>query len=49
MVGLESVSGSVQAGLTVGTVLAEAIALYLAYGALSETVGASVLDALGGD
>ncbi|MGB9985513.1 DUF7512 family protein [Salarchaeum japonicum] len=49
MFGIESASASVQAGITVGTVLAEAIALYLAYGALSETVGATVLDALGGD
>ncbi|WP_168219899.1 hypothetical protein [Salarchaeum sp. JOR-1] len=49
MFGIESASGSVQAGLTVGTVLAEAIALYLVYGALTETVGSTVLDALGGD
>lgn len=49
MFGLQSLSGSAQAVATVGVVLAEAIGLYLAYGLLSNTVGATVIDALGGD
>ena len=49
MFGIESLSGSAQAVATVGLVLAEAIALYVVYGALSSTVGSTVIDALGGD
>ncbi|WP_167768374.1 DUF7512 family protein [Haloarcula amylovorans] len=49
MFGLESLSGSAQAVTTVGLVFAEAIALYVGYGALSSTLGPTVLDALGGD
>jgi hypothetical protein len=49
MFGIESVSGSAQAVATVGLVLAEAIVLYVVYGALSSTVGSTVIDALGGD
>jgi hypothetical protein len=49
MFGLENLSGSAQAVATVGIVLAEAFALYLTYGALSNTVGTAVIDSLGGD
>jgi len=49
MFGFENLSGSAQAIATVGIVLAEAFALYLAYGLLSNTVGATVVDALGGN
>ena len=49
MFGIGAVSGSAQAAATVGLVLAEAIVLYLGYGALSSTVGSTLLDALGGE
>ncbi|MFB6142099.1 MAG: hypothetical protein ABEJ30_02005 [Halorientalis sp.] len=49
MFGFETTSGSVRAVVVVGAVLAEAFALYLAYGLLSTTVGQAVIDALGGD
>jgi hypothetical protein len=48
MLGIESLSGSAQAVATVGFVLAEAIVLYVGYGALSNTVGSAVIDAVGG-
>ncbi|WP_425601201.1 DUF7512 family protein [Haloplanus halobius] len=48
MFGLESLSSSTQAVATVGLVLAEAIVLYVGYGALSNTVGPAVVDAIGG-
>lgn len=49
MLGLESLSGSGQAIATVGLVFAEAIVLYVGYGALSNTVGSTVINTLGGD
>ncbi|MBX0293304.1 DUF7512 family protein [Haloarcula nitratireducens] len=49
MFGLESLSGSAQAVATVGVVFAEALVLYVGYGALSGALGSTVLDALGGD
>ncbi|MFC4360523.1 hypothetical protein ACFO0N_21460 [Halobium salinum] len=42
-------SGSAEAIATIGLVLAEAIALYVGYGALSSVVGETILDAVGGD
>jgi len=48
MFGLESLSGSAQAVAIVGLVLAEAIVLYVGYGALSNTVGSAVIGAVGG-
>ncbi|WP_185715628.1 DUF7512 family protein [Halocatena pleomorpha] len=49
MFGLELISGSVQAIATVGLVFAEAITLYVGYGALSSTLGQVIIDAVGGD
>ncbi|WP_425499011.1 DUF7512 family protein [Halobium salinum] len=49
MLGIESMSGSAEAIATIGLVLAEAIALYVGYGALSSVVGETILDAVGGD
>ncbi|MDS0292609.1 DUF7512 family protein [Halogeometricum luteum] len=48
MSGVEAVSG-MEAITTVGLVLAEAVVLYVGYGALGGLVESAVLDALGGD
>ncbi|EMA42074.1 DUF7512 family protein [Halococcus hamelinensis] len=49
MLGLEIMSGSAEAMLTMGLVLVEAIALYVGYGALTGLIGSQVLDVVGGD
>lgn len=49
MFGLENLTGSAQAAATVGLVLAEAVALYVGYGALSSVAGSALIDALGGE
>jgi hypothetical protein len=49
MFGIEAASGSMEAAVTVGIVLAEAIVLYVGYGALGGLVESAVLDALGGE
>ncbi|WP_227356077.1 DUF7512 family protein [Haladaptatus salinisoli] len=49
MFGIESLGGSAQAAATVGAVLAEAITLYIGYGALAGVVGSNVLEALEGE
>jgi hypothetical protein len=49
MFGLETVSGSAQAAVTVGIVFLQAIALYVGYGALTRFAEPAVLDALGGE
>lgn len=49
MFGLETLTGTAQAAATVGLVLAEAIVLYVSYGAISSVAGAAVLDLVGGD
>ncbi|WP_164974814.1 DUF7512 family protein [Halegenticoccus tardaugens] len=41
--------GSVQAVITVGLVLSEAIILYIGYGALSQVASSTVLEALEGE
>ncbi|WP_254546980.1 DUF7512 family protein [Halomarina pelagica] len=48
MFGLEP-STAAHAAATVGLVLAEAIALYVGYGALSSVAGSTVLERIGGD
>lgn len=48
MVGLETLSGSAQAAVTVGIVFLQAIVLYVGYGALTRFAQPTVLDALGG-
>lgn len=49
MFGMESLTGSAQAVATVALVLAEAIALYVGYGALTRISGSTVLEILEGD
>lgn len=49
MFGLESLSGSLYAGSLVGLVFAEAITLYVGYGALTRHFGPRFLSALGGE
>lgn len=49
MFGIETLSGSTQAAATVGLVLAEAVLLYVGYGALSSTVASRVIEAVGGE
>lgn len=49
MFGIETLSGTAQAMAIVGVVLAEAIALYVGYGALARITSPTVLNALGGD
>ncbi|MFB6077991.1 MAG: hypothetical protein ABEJ80_03315 [Halarchaeum sp.] len=49
MLGIESLGGSAAAAATVGAVLAEAMVLYVGYGALTRIVGSHALDALGGE
>lgn len=47
MFGIETLSGQAQAAAEIALVFAEAIALYVGYGALTRGVGPTVLDALG--
>lgn len=49
MFGLELLGGTAQAVATVGIVLAEAIVLYVGYGALTHVAGPQVRETLGGD
>ncbi|SEW31423.1 DUF7512 family protein [Natrinema salifodinae] len=49
MFGLETLGGSAQAAMTVGLVLAEAIALYVGYGAMTRLAGPTARNALRGD
>lgn len=49
MFGLETLSGSTQAVVTVGLVLAEAITLYVGYGAMTKIAGPVALDVLRGE
>ena len=49
MLGLETLSGSQAAAVTVGIVFLQAIALYAVYGALARIAESTVLDALGGE
>jgi hypothetical protein len=48
MVNIESLGGNVQAAVLVGTVLLEAILLYVVYGALETQVGPSLKRVLEG-
>jgi len=49
MFGLEALTGSTEPVATLGLVLVEAIVLHFGYGALSQTVGSTVFDTIGGD
>lgn len=49
MFGLELLSGTAQAVAIVGVVLAEAIALYVGYGALTQIVSPPIRETLEGD
>ncbi|WP_232688843.1 DUF7512 family protein [Halobacterium zhouii] len=49
MFGIESLGDTAQALATVGLVFAEALVLYVGYGALSSTLGSTVVGAVGGD
>ncbi|KYH26402.1 hypothetical protein HAPAU_15000 [Halalkalicoccus paucihalophilus] len=49
MIGLDVLGSSVQAVTTVGFVLAEAITLYLGYGAVTRLVSPAALELLGGE
>ena len=49
MFGIETASGPAGAGLLIGIVLAEAIILYIGYGALERVLGPTITDALRGD
>ncbi|GAA0305419.1 hypothetical protein J2752_002882 [Halarchaeum rubridurum] len=49
MLGLETLSGPLQAVGTVGVVLAEALALYVGYGALSHLAQSTILTTVRGD
>jgi len=49
MFGLENATGVVGALQVIGIVLLEAIILYVAYGALEETLGPSLVEALRGE
>jgi len=49
MLPLEAAGSSVQAATTVGTVFAEALALYVGYGALTRVFSSTVMDAVGGE
>ncbi len=48
MIDVASLPSAVQAAILIGTVLVEAIILYVAYGALTNAVGPRVKRALGG-
>lgn len=47
MFGIETLGGQAQAVAKIALVFAEAIALYVGYGALTRSVGPTVLNALG--
>lgn len=49
MIGFEILGGSAQAVATIGLVLAEAITLYLGYGAVTRIVSPAALELLGGE
>lgn len=49
MIGLETLGSSAQAVATIGLVLAEAITLYLGYGAVTRIVSPAALELLGGE
>ncbi|SHL62635.1 MULTISPECIES: DUF7512 family protein [Halobacteriales] len=49
MFGIETLSSTSQAAAQIGLVLAESIVLYVGYGALTQAVGPTVLDTLGGE
>ena len=49
MFGLELLGGPAQAVATVGIVLAEAVVLYVGYGALTHIVGPPIRETLEGD
>jgi hypothetical protein len=49
MFGIESLSGTLQAVVLVGVVLAEAAVLYFGYGALERAVGSYVVDLIRGE
>ncbi|GGL40538.1 hypothetical protein EFA46_014765 (plasmid) [Halarchaeum sp. CBA1220] len=49
MLGLETLSGPLQAVATVGIVLAEALALYVSYGALSHLAQSTILATVRGE
>lgn len=49
MFGIEPLSGSVQAITTVGLVFAEAIALYMGYGAVAQVASPAARDILRGE
>ena len=49
MLGIESLTGNAQAAAIVGTVLGEAIVLYVGYGAVMAAAGSTVMDAIRGD
>lgn len=49
MFGVETLTGSPKAVAMVGLVLAEAAALYVAYGGLERVVGGAVTDAVRGE
>ncbi|MDL5360466.1 hypothetical protein [Halalkalicoccus sp. NIPERK01] len=49
MIGLETLSGSAQAVATIGVVLAEAITLYVGYGAVTRIASPAAIELLGGE
>lgn len=49
MFGIETLPSTAQAAVLVGTVLVEALTLYVGYGGLTRVLGPTVVHALGGD
>ena len=49
MFGIETLSGTAQAAVLVGIVLAEALALYVGYGGLTRLLAPVVADVVGGE
>ncbi|MFC7045905.1 hypothetical protein ACFQH6_11225 [Halobacteriaceae archaeon GCM10025711] len=49
MFGIESLSGNAYSAAMIGLVLAEAMVLYVGYGALERLVGPTLMDFLRGD
>ena len=49
MFGIESLSGNAYSAAMIGLVLAEAMVLYVGYGALERVVGPTLMDLLRGD
>lgn len=49
MIGLETLGGSAQAVATIGVVLAEAVTLYVGYGAVTRIASPAVIELLGGE